>query len=488
MFVGCDSTATDATGYPPAAGFALTIGTTTISVPAGSAATTSIRATRSGGLVGAISYLVAGAPAGLTATVAATTQSDSSTLTIAAAAALAPGTYQLTLTASATGAAEQQAGITITVASAATPVIASVVAGSHTCALTTAGAAYCWGYNGNGELGNDATSINNSVPVAVAGGITFQSLAVSQVAGFGCGLAVGGAAYCWGDNTEGELGDSTTTRRLHPVSVTGGLTFKSLAVGNAQVCGIAMNGSAWCWGTSASGAFGDGTTGTHITPRPAAVGMTFQRVVAGNDYVCALTINGAAYCWGLGGVGQLGNGGFASSNTPVAVVGGLTFRSLAAATQTTCGLTTEGKTYCWGNNFYGTVGDGTFGIDQGTSRRLVPIAVNGNLTFDSIAAGFETICGVTPSGAAYCWGYNFGAVGDGGMDHRSSPSAVSGGLAFRGISSGAGYSCGVTTASVAYCWGDNTNGSLGDGTLTVRDRPTPVVWPPHGVSTRRAGP
>jgi alpha-tubulin suppressor-like RCC1 family protein len=240
---------------------------------------------------------------------------------------------------------------------------------------------------------------------------------------------------------------------------------------------VATSGSAYCWGSTPNGAFGDGTVGTHLTPTPTAPGMTFQSIVAGSDFTCALTTAGAAYCWGLGPNGQLGNGASTNSTTPVPVSGGLTFRSLAAGGQAVCGLTTEGKAYCWGNNFYGTVGDGTSGMDAGPSRRPTPVAVAGGLTFETLSAGYATMCGVTASGAGYCWGYNFGAVGDGTSDHRSSPTAVAGALTFKRISSGTGYGCGVTTADAIYCWGENSNGGLGDGTIATRVAPVPVRWP-----------
>ena len=248
------------------------------------------------------------------------------------------------------------------------------------------------------------------------------------------------------------------TRRLTPTPVVGGLTFSSLAVGNQHVCGVSTSGSAYCWGSTPNGAFGDGTVGKHLTPTPTAPGMTFGSIVAGSDFTCALTIAGAAYCWGLGPTGQLGDGGDTNSTRPVPVAGGLSFRSLAAGGQTVCGLTTEGKAYCWGYNFYGTVGDGTSGTDTGPTRRPTPVAVAGGLTFETLSAGYATMCGVTAGGAGYCWGYNYGAVGDGTSDHRSSPTAVAGALTFKRISSGTGYGCGVTTADAIYCWGDNSNG------------------------------
>ena len=73
---------------------------------------------------------------------------------------------------------------------------------------------------------------------------------------------------------------------------------------------------------------------------------------------------------------------------------------------------------------------------------------------------------MTDSGASYCWGYNFGALGDGAVDHSSVPVAVMGGQSFRSIAAGTGYAWGVTTAHAVFCWGSNNDGELGDG-MTV---------------------
>jgi alpha-tubulin suppressor-like RCC1 family protein len=469
----------DSTGPSLGPGFSVTVGASAVTLVPGGAAGTFITATRARGLSSPITYTVSGAPAGLTATVVPTPVADSVTVTFAAAATLAPALYPVAFTASATGAPDQQATITVNVMSppADTGEVATVVTGAHSCAITTAGAAYCWGYNGSGQLGNGDTSLVTPKPVAVAGGLTFRSLSVSKVEDVTCGITVAGAAYCWGTNASGQLGDGTMTRRLVPTPVAGGLTFTSLAVGNGHVCGIVTGGSVTCWGTSPNGAFGDGSVGLRLTPAASAPGLTLTTIVTGNDYTCGLTAAGAVYCWGLGVFGQLGNGGISSSLTPVAVSGGLTFRTIAAGGFAVCGLTMDDRAFCWGHDFYGTLGNGTSATEGGLTRSPVPIAVEGGLRFASLSAGFETMCGVTASGAGYCWGYNeSGQVGDGSNTHRSTPTAVAGGLTFRSISAGTGSSCGLTTTGATYCWGDNANGSLGDGTTTSSLTPVAVRW------------
>jgi alpha-tubulin suppressor-like RCC1 family protein len=295
-----------------------------------------------------------------------------------------------------------------------TPVVggltfASISAGyDHTCGLTSGGAAYCWGFNIDGELG-DGTTTGHLTPTPVAGGLTFTSLAVGIE--HSCGLTSGGAAYCWGYNIDGEVGDGTSgTARLTPTPVAGGLTFTSLALGWFHTCGLTSGGAAYCWGDNHNGQLGDGTSGTFrltptpvaggltftslalgldtcgltsggaaycwgnttigLTPTPAAGGFTFTSLALGESHTCGLTSGGAAYCWGNNGDGQLGNGTATSRDAPpTPVAGGFTFRSLTAGGFDTCGLTSGGAAYCWGSNGHGELGDGT------TTGRLTPTPV-----------------------------------------------------------------------------------------------------------------
>src|SRR4029453_5295797 len=111
-----------------------------------------------------------------------------------------------------------------------------------TCAIASGGAAYCWGIDGpNGEhvLGVGTTPIPDDcdvacslVPAPRAGGITFPSITASRE--HTCGLAAGGAAYCWGTNTFGQLGDGTTVGRASPVRAAPGMSFVALSAGSGD--------------------------------------------------------------------------------------------------------------------------------------------------------------------------------------------------------------------------------------------------------------
>ena len=191
--------------------------------------------------------------------------------------------------------------------------------GAHTCALTAIpGAAYCWGRGESGQLGvpppsttcvTDAGPYSCSmVPVPVGGGLTFETLAGGGA--HTCALTIDGAAYCWGNNAYGQLGDGSTTNRNVPVQVAGGLTFASIDAGASHTCALTSAGNTYCWGRNNRGQLGNGTTNGSTVPVAVTGSLTFQLVAAGGfsiGHTCALT-NQHAYCWGDNERGQLGNG------------------------------------------------------------------------------------------------------------------------------------------------------------------------------------
>ncbi len=349
-----------------------------------------------------------------------------------------------------------------------------VVGTLSTCGLRESGRAYCWGDNSSGALG-DGTTTESRTPVAVSGGHLFAQITVGGNAGggFACGVDLEGAAYCWGNNYNAQLGDGTNTDRYVPTAVMGGHRWEKLDAAFNAVCGIATDGVTYCWGRNVVGQVGDGTTEERSEPTAVSGGHTFVDIATGAFAACGLEANGTAYCWGGNGVGQLGDGTNTSSPVPVAVSGGLTFADLAPGGGLTCGVESPGgAAYCWGFNSVGQLGDGT------TDNQNAPTPVLGSNSFESISASFASgghVCALRPDGAAYCWGDNSdGQLGDGTTTFGVGPVPVSGGLAFQFLEAGALGTCGIA-AGQAYCWGDNYHGQVGDGSSTIRIlAPSPV--------------
>ncbi len=128
-----------------------------------------------------------------------------------------------------------------------------------------------------------------------------------------------------------------------------------------------------------------------------------------------------------------------------------------------------------GTNTYGQVGTGTtIGPEQcpsfggpSVSCSTHPVQVSGELPFSAVTAfaGIAHTCGLTPGGAAYCWGANYyGEIGVAPPTGATAPIAVPGGLTFASLSTGQSDTCGTTASGAAYCWGANFGGQLGIGT------------------------
>jgi alpha-tubulin suppressor-like RCC1 family protein len=339
----------------------------------------------------------------------------------------------------------------------------------HSCGLVGDGAAYCWGFNESGQLG-DGSRRDRTIPTPVLGTLRFSSL--SPGGSHTCGVTPAGV-YCWGLNLSGQLGDGGNADRATPGQIGSNVALVSVTAGASYNCGLTSAGAAHCWGYNEYGQLGDGSTVDQLLPTPVTGAQAFTAVGAYSFHTCGVTGGGVVYCWGRNEFGQLGNGTTAASMTPVQISGGLVFRAVDVGFWHTCGLVTDGTAYCWGRNNFGQLGIGTLDSTQVTQ----PLQVAGGRTFASIDVGAAFTCAIEQAtNAAFCWGYNgsgqLGASVQGECQDEAGfivqcalePSPVSGGIAFQSISASTQHVCGLSTTSVAYCWGLGMNGQLGDGT------------------------
>jgi alpha-tubulin suppressor-like RCC1 family protein len=147
---------------------------------------------------------------------------------------------------------------------------------SQVCALDTSGAAWCWGSPSDGAVGDGRTTDTAvTTPVRVAGTNRFAGLTAGFQATCGWTLGVSGSdgsSACWGLNVDGELGDGTTTNRTVPTPMAGTQVFsviaETVADGPMHACALTASGQAYCWGNNTFGELGDGSTNSHLVPGP----------------------------------------------------------------------------------------------------------------------------------------------------------------------------------------------------------------------------
>ena len=340
----------------------------------------------------------------------------------------------------------------------------------NSCALTEDGEAWCWGANEYCETGVAPCSAVVSSPARVPTTLRFREMAPGNE--FTCGLALDGAAWCWGRNDLGELGTGTNADSQIPAAVTGGHRFVALRGVFSHVCGLTSVGDVWCWGSNSRGQLGaSDDPRSSSTPLRVRGSQRFVQLEVGEEHSCGLTAAGQAWCWGENSDGESGDGSGIDRSSPVAVADAHVFDALSLGSFHSCGRKPTGETWCWGWNTNGQVGDGS------RVSRLRPVRISGTDQFVSLHAFGWSTCALLANGEARCWGENAeGELGDGTTTDRLTPTNTLGSRRFRTLThGGAFHMCGQSLERVWSCWGWNEWGQIGDGTRT--NRLTPVLLP-----------
>jgi alpha-tubulin suppressor-like RCC1 family protein len=270
----------------------------------------------------------------------------------------------------------------------------------YTLAIDKNGRVWAWGVNTNGGLGNNSTTLTRT-PVSILGAVkTF-----CQINAYTHSLAIdkNGRAWAWGINTNGRLGDNSLTSRRTPVSVLGAVkTFCQISAGFAHSMAIDKNGIVWGWGSNGNGRLGDNSTVSRRTPISVLGAVkTFCKISAGLDHSMAIDKNGIVWGWGENSSGQLGDNSISAKRTPVSVLGATkTFCHIGGGSGFSTAIDKYGKIWSWGSNSYGVLGDDSF------TNKSTPVAVSGTLkTFCKIFAGTNHVLAIDNRGKSWGWGY-----------------------------------------------------------------------------------
>jgi alpha-tubulin suppressor-like RCC1 family protein len=239
-----------------------------------------------------------------------------------------------------------------------------VTAGANqTCAIRSDTTLWCWGYNGDGQLGLGNTTTED-LPQQVTSPASTGWTAVSAGSGYTCATRSDSTLWCWGYNGAGNLGIGSTTNQELPQQVTAppGAGWASITAGFNFTCATASDTTLWCWGNNFDGDLGIGNSVSQDLPAqvtaPASTGWT--SVTAGGFHACA-TRTHALWCWGRNDFGQLGIGNTTGQDLPkrVVVPSETGWSLIALGYYHSCATHTGHTLWCWGNNDQGQLGIGS---------------------------------------------------------------------------------------------------------------------------------
>jgi len=301
-----------------------------------------------------------------------------------------------------------------------------------------------------------------------------------------CGIRNDGSMWCWGDDTNGKLGNDTAltgTQNVPSLVANPPISFRympwtQVSAGANSTCGIKTDGTLLCWGNDTSGQLGNGGGVTADQPAPYAVGgTTWFSVSVGGSTACGLYKNGEARCWGLGTSGQIGDGNTSSVNTPtlVSAVGGQipwSRISVGKGGNHVCGVKTDGTGWCWGNNSSGRLGIGSTSSGNFSSPQRITALDN----WIEISAGVNHTCGLRADSSVWCWGSEAnGRLGNGntGGGSQNAPVPVPLGFGAVAIAAGDQQSCAMKSDGSVWCWGGDNYGQLGNGVVLTADQTSP---------------
>ncbi len=298
-----------------------------------------------------------------------------------------------------------------------------IAAGSnHTCAVLANGRAMCWGSDLVGQLGNNASLTSQGSPALVATITNFVQ--ISAGGDTSCGLRATGSIICWGYDGEGAVGNNAAfTNMTTPATVSGLSSMTDVSVGLSHACGRRSDNTFRCWGSDVNGQLGNGgantNSGVPVTPAPG----TAIAAIAGGSVSCAGISGGSVKCWGSDSDGQLGDSGaLADQISPVTVGGLANITALSLGAKHGCAKTAANGMTCWGDDSYGQLGD-----DVSTTNQPTPVSVSGIANVSVIGVGEYHSCTVLTSGAAYCFGANAsGQLGSTPLVQQPTPVLIQG--------------------------------------------------------------
>lgn len=339
----------------------------------------------------------------------------------------------------------------------------------HTCAIDDTLDVWCWGWNGNGQLGT-SNAADSLTPTNVYFKYDVRQIEVGGE--HSCAVDDLSNLFCWGRNDSGQLGlgDGDKVTRRAPTEISLGSSVSLVRLGSAHSCALDVFRNLFCWGRNVYGQLGFGDTLFRYVPTKVDFDNSISQLGLGGHHSCAVDDIDNLFCWGQNLVGQLGVGDDTNRHTPTQVLMDSAVIMLALGLSHTCAVDSLSKILCWGSN-----GEGQLGVGD-TIHRSTPTEVMSSMIGASqIAAGRGHSCAIDSNGHLWCWGWNkYGQLGLGDETIRLTPTEISSIDSVFHIALGRYQSCAMNKYDELWCWGENGSGQLGVGNK-YQDCNTPTL-------------
>ena len=343
---------------------------------------------------------------------------------------------------------------------------------------TTSGSLFDFGNNTNGSLGDNTTTHRSSPVQTTATGNTWRQASGGE--NHAIAIKLDGTLWTWGNNALGQLGDNTILHRSSPIqTVTYDTNWNQVAAGYRHSIGVKKDGTMWLWGFNTQGQLGDNSIVHRSSPvQTLGFAATWVMASAGKNHSSAIKSDGTLWSWGLGTNGQLGDNTATTKSSPIQTsTYGTNWKYVSCGLNYSAAVKFDGTIWCWGDNTYGQLGENS------TTHRSSPIQTTAfGTNWVLVSCGGNTTYGIKNNGTLWGWGRNsYGQLGDNTTTHRSSPVQIAAATTtWTGVSGGYNHATAITN-SVAWTWGRNNYGQCDKNDTVTYNQPrsldtTSIQW------------
>ena len=320
--------------------------------------------------------------------------------------------------------------------------------GYHHTAIKTDGTLWVWGYNAYGQLG-DNTIVPKSSPVqTIAGGTNWKYVSGGQF--HTAAIKTDGTLWTWGYDFNGQLGDNTQVAKSSPIqTIAGGTSWKQVSGGTTYTAAIKTDGTLWLWGSNVNGGLGDNTIIDKSSPVQTIAGGTNWKQVSASPngwQTAAIKTDGTLWTWGYDFNGQLGDNTQVNKSSPVqTIAGGTNWKQVSMAHRHFAALKTDGTLWTCGYNVQGGLGDNT------NTQKLSPVqTITGGSNWKQVSCGQHCTTAIKTDGTLWLWGWNGSTqLGDNTFTNRSSPiQTIAGGTNWKQVSAGGNYTSAIQYSDI----------------------------------------